>query len=85
VEPMISYLLEEQPGQRDGDVLARGPPQTTRRPPGARQRTERSQVAGPTLSTTTSARTGQDSAAESWACHGPQLQGVAPAWPDPET
>ena len=59
VEPMISICLKNRRGRLSSTVCPEVPPHTTRRPPGRSAFTERSQVAGPTLSTTTSTLTGQ--------------------------
>ena len=59
VEPMISICLKNRRGRDNSTVCPDVPPHTTSRPPGARALIDRSQVAGPTLSMTTSTRTGQ--------------------------
>ena len=61
VDPMTSICLKNSRGRSSSTFWPEVPPHTTNRPPGRRARTDRSHVAGPTLSTTTSAFTGQSS------------------------
>ena len=58
LEPMISSCLKNRRGRLSSTSGPEVPPQTHMRPPWRRVRTECSQVAGPTLSTTMSAVTG---------------------------
>ena len=65
VEPRISICLKNSRGRFSSTFGPDVPPHTTSRPPAFSARTDCSHVAGPTLSTTTSASTGQDRSAES--------------------
>src|SRR3954447_1090967 len=68
---MISYCLKNRRGRLSVTSAPDVPPHTTSRPPAFNDRSERSQVAAPTLSTTTSACTSQRSAAESTTATAP--------------
>ena len=80
VEPMISICLKNRRGRFSSTFGPDVPPHTTSRPPGRSALTDRSHVAGPTLSTTTSTLTGQ-SASESKASAAPASTRPLPAWP----
>ena len=77
---MISICLKNRRGRFSSTVGPDVPPHTTSRPPGRRARTERSHVAGPTLSTTTSTSPASRPS-ESNASAAPSVDRPVAAWP----
>ena len=75
VDPMISICLKNSRGRFSSTEVPDVPPQSTSRPPDFSARTDWSHVAGPTLSTTTSAAIGHLASAESNAASAPSSSG----------